>query len=485
MILGEIRMISIIGLGPGSSEDLTLKSINLMKNSNNVYLRTVKHPCVEYIKSEGIKFNSFDSYYDTYSSFDEVYEKIADKVLSFNDIVYAVPGNPLVAEKSVQLILKKARTLKIEVKILPALSFIDSIINLLKIDPIYGLKIVDGLELDIQKPDINSGNIITQVYSRLIASDVKLKLMEYYRDDEEVYLIRAAGVYNEEIIKKLPLYEIDRIDWVDYLTSLYIPPVKSKKRYDFEDLLNVMKRLRSENGCPWDKEQTHESLKRYLIEESYEVIDAIDNKDFEGLCEELGDVLFQVVFHSEIAEENEKFNIHDVIDGVTAKMINRHTHVFGDAVCETSSDVLVNWENIKREEKNIKSYTDGLKAIPKSLPALMRSYKIQEKAKEVGFDWDKIDDAVLKVHEELQEFEEVYKSQEKGKIIEELGDLLFAVVNTARFLNINPEFALTKTIEKFITRFGYIEKKAAESGKKLDDMSLEEMDKLWNDAKHE
>ena len=478
-------MIRIIGLGPGSSEDLTLKCINLMKNSNNVYLRTVKHPCVEYLKSEGIKFNSFDSYYDTYASFDEVYEKIADKVLSFNDIVYAVPGNPLVAEKSVQLILEKAHDLKKEIEVLPALSFIDSIINLLKIDPISGLKIVDGLGLDEQKPDLNSENIITQVYSRLIASDVKLKLMEYYKDDQEVYLIRAAGVKGQEIVKKLPLYEIDRIEWVDYLTSLYIPPVKSKKRYDFEDLRNVMKRLRSENGCPWDKEQTHESLKRYLIEESYEVIDAIDNRDFEGLCEELGDVLLQVVFHSEIAEENGIFDINDVIAGVTAKMINRHTHVFGDDVCETSSDVLVNWENIKREEKNIKSYTDGLKAIPKSLPALMRAYKVQEKAKEVGFDWDKIDDAILKVHEELQELEEVYKSQKNGKIIEELGDLLFSIVNTARFLNINPEFALTNTIEKFITRFGYIEKKASESGKNLKEMSLIEMDKLWNDAKHE
>ncbi|EYE87901.1 nucleotide pyrophosphohydrolase [Fervidicella metallireducens AeB] len=478
-------MIKIVGLGPGSNEDLTLKSINVMKNANNLYLRTYKHPNVEYIKSLGINFTTFDDLYEEGESFDEVYETIADKIVNLKDVVYAVPGHPLVAEKSVQLIIEKAEKQNIEVEIVPALSFIDAVINAMKADPVEGLKIIDGLQLDTQVPDTRVGNIITQVYSRLVASEIKLKLMEYYDDDVEVYLIRAAGVEGEEKIERMPLYEIDRVSWVDYLTSLYIPPVKSKSKYDFKDLLDVMEKLRGEDGCPWDREQTHESLKRYLIEEAYEVIDAIDKDDMDNLCEELGDVLLQIVFHSQIAKEFGEFSISEVITGITDKMIKRHPHVFGEDVCKNSDEVLKNWEERKREEKNLKTYTEALKSIPSSLPALMRSYKVQEKAAEVGFDWDKVEDAVNKIYEELKELLEVYKTNENGKIIEEMGDLLFAVVNVARFLDINPEFALTKTAEKFITRFEYIEKTAIKNGIKMEEMTLEEMDMLWNEAKNQ
>jgi tetrapyrrole methylase family protein/MazG family protein len=476
-------MIKIVGLGPGSEEDLTIKSINAMKDANNLYLRTAKHPNVEYIKSLGIKFETFDDVYEKEKKFDDVYEKIAQKIVSQEDVVYAVPGHPLVAEKSVQLIIKYAQERGIEVEIIPAISFVDAVVNALKIDPIEGLKILDGFQIGVQKPDINVGNIVTQVYNRVTASEIKIKLMEYYNDEQEVYLIRAAGVKDLERIEAMPLYEIDRADWIDYLTSLYIPPVKEKKQYSFDDLLDVMSTLRGENGCPWDKEQTHESLKRYLIEEAYEVIDAIDKDDMESLCDELGDVLLQVVFHSQIAKEFGEFDIKDVIHGITNKMIKRHRHIFGNDKCETAEDVLVNWEKIKREEKNIKTHTENLKAIPTSLPGLIRSYKVQEKAAEVGFDWDKVDDALLKVHEELKEFLQVYKDREEDKIIEELGDLLFAIVNVSRFLGINPEFALTKTIEKFIKRFEYIENTALKNGKKLEEMTLEEMDELWNAAK--
>ncbi|QCX33751.1 nucleoside triphosphate pyrophosphohydrolase [Caloramator sp. E03] len=476
-------MIKIVGLGPGSWEDLTLRCINVLKYANNLYLRTDKHPCVDYIKKLGIKFKTFDSLYEQSESFDEVYEEIARQIVALNDVTYAVPGHPLVAEKSVQLILDYAKLKGIEVEVIPALSFVDVIINALKVDPVEGLKIIDGLQLDKQKPDINVGNIITQVYSKMVASDVKLKLMEYYDDEQPIYVIKAAGVKELEKIQRIPLYEVDRVDWIDYLTSLYIPPVNKPKKYNLDALVEVMKKLRSENGCPWDREQTHESLKRYLIEEAYEVIDAIDKNDMESLCEELGDIMLQVVFHSQIAEEYGEFDIKDVIHGITDKMIKRHTHVFGEDICETSEDVLFNWEKIKQKEKNIESYTDSLRAIPKVLPALLRSYKVQEKASKVGFDWDKVDEAMDKVKEELEELLKVYKSQNNENIIEEIGDLLFAVVNVARFLDINPEFALTKTIEKFITRFEHIEKSAEENGKKLEQMTLNEMDKLWNDAK--
>ncbi|TDT63466.1 nucleoside triphosphate pyrophosphohydrolase [Fonticella tunisiensis] len=476
-------MIKVVGLGPGNISDLTIKTLEVMREAEVLYLRTSKHPNVEYIKSLGIDFKTFDEYYDRGENFDEIYEKMARKIVSLKNVVYAVPGNPLVAEKSVQLILEYAKDEGIDVEIVPALSFIDAVLNILKVDPVEGFKIIDGLQLEVQRPDTAVGNVVTQVYSRLIASDVKIRLMEYYDDEHEVYLIRAAGVPGLERVEKLPLYEIDRVDWVDYLTSLYIPPVKNKKKYDFQDLIDVLETLRSEKGCPWDREQTHESLKKYLIEESYEVLDAIDRDDMEGLCEELGDVLLQVVFHSQIGKEFGEFDIRDVVHGITNKMINRHPHVFGDVKAETADDVLYNWESIKRDEKNIESHTESLMSVPRVLPALIRSYKVQEKASKVGFDWDNIDDAISKVCEELNEFLEVYKTQKNGRIIEELGDLIFSIVNVARFLKVDPEFALTKTTEKFITRFKYIESEGAKRGKKLEDMTLDEMDELWNRAK--
>lgn len=477
-------MITIVGLGPGSKDDLTLKSIETMKNAQKLYLRTEIHPNVQYIKSLGIKFETFDYLYETESNFDSVYDTIAKKIVALKDVVYAVPGNPMVAEKSVQLIIKYAERDDIKYEILPAVSFIDSVVKAVKIDPVDGLKIIDGLQIDSQKPDTRIHNVVTQVYSRLVASDLKIKLMEWYNDDFEVYLVRAAGVPEMEKVEKMPLYEIDRVDWVDHLTSLYIPPCVKSRRYDFNDLTDVMKRLRSENGCPWDREQTHESLKRYLIEESYEVLDAIDKKDADNLCEELGDVLFQIVFQSEIASEDGDFDVKDVIHSITDKMIKRHTHVFADDYCATSKDVLQNWEKNKMHEKDRKTYTESLTSIPKSLPALMRSLKIQDKAGIVGLDWTNIDGPVEKLKEEIKEFLEVYKTQNNGKILEEMGDIIFTAVNVSRFLCIDPEFALNKSSEKFIKRFEYIENHSKKYNKTIDKLTPDEMNTLWEEAKN-
>lgn len=256
-----------------------------------------------------------------------------------------------------------------------------------------------------------------------------------------------------------------------------------KEKYTFEELLEIMKKLREPGGCPWDREQDHESLKKYFIEETYEVLEAIDLKSPEKLCEELGDVLLQVIFHARIAEENGQFSIDDVIHGVSEKMVNRHEHVFGKKHAETADDVIDLWEKIKKKEKGATCQTDILKDVPAILPALMRSYKVQEKAAKVGFDWDQVDDAWKKVQEETEEFFEAYKSNDMAKTTDELGDLLFAIVNVARFLKIQPELALTGTINKFIKRFEYIETRSCEQGKDLTKMSLEEMDLLWNEAK--
>jgi len=256
-----------------------------------------------------------------------------------------------------------------------------------------------------------------------------------------------------------------------------------KDRYDFNDLLKIMERLRSENGCPWDKEQTHESLRIYLIEETYEVLEALDAKDMGKFCNELGDLLLQIVFHAQIARENGVFRIDDVITEVCKKLISRHPHIFGDVKADTSEQVLANWEAIKKKEKKLDSQTGVLKDVPKNLPALMRSYKVQQKAAQVGFDWDDIKDVFTKVDEEINELKEAYRSGDKEKISNELGDTLFSIVNLARFLDVQPELALSNTVNKFIKRFEYVEKQSAEQGKKLEEMSLAEMDELWNKAK--
>lgn len=479
-------MIKIIGLGPGNPEALTVGTMNILKNSSNIFFRTEKHPTVEYLRDLGVKYATYDYAYEKCSTFDEVYNLIAEDLIQkykeLNDIVYGVPGHPFVAEKSVSILMKLCEKEKIEVKVLPAVSFIDAMMESLKLDPVDGIKIIDAFDIKNQILDKRIDTIITQVFDEMIASEVKLQLSEYYSDDTEIYFVRAAGVEGVETIRKIPLYEMDRQSDIDYMTSIYIPRcVESAK--DFEDLIEIMTKLRGENGCPWDREQTHESLKRYLIEESYEVLEAIDEQDDAKIVEELGDVLLQIVFHSEIGREEGYFNINDVIKGICNKMIQRHPHVFGNNSVENSEEVLKNWDEIKKNEKGIKTSTEEMKHIAKNLPALIRAEKIQGKAKKVGFDWDKVEDAMDKILEEFYEVRDVYNGGNWSRIEEEVGDLLFACVNVARFLKVDPELALNKTSNKFIQRFSYIEETAKDKGMRLEEMSLEQMDMLWNEAK--
>lgn len=255
----------------------------------------------------------------------------------------------------------------------------------------------------------------------------------------------------------------------------------------FARLTEIIRYLRSEDGCPWDKVQTHESLKKCLIEESYEVIDAINRKNSESLEEELGDLILQGVFHGLIAEDDKNFDLISVLNRVSNKMIFRHPHVFlrenAENEAETLDKALIKWENMKHQEKRQKSQTQVMNDIPKELPALMRSYKIQKKAREVGFDWDNVKEAFKKVKEEIGELEEICAEGSREHIMEELGDVLFSVVNVARFLDVDPEEALNFTSEKFIRRFEYIENNAVLQNRELTEMTLEEMDKLWDEAK--
>ena len=254
-----------------------------------------------------------------------------------------------------------------------------------------------------------------------------------------------------------------------------------KERYTYEDLLRVMEILRSENGCMWDKEQTHQSIRENFIEEVYEAAEAIDTGDAELLKEELGDVLFQVVFHAQIEREKGVFDMDDVADGICKKMIYRHPHVFGSTTVSSTGEVLANWDALKSEEKHESTVTAQLERVAKTLPALVRAQKIQKKAGKVGFDWENVQDALGKVHEELEEVERAVNGD--GDPAEELGDLLFATVNIARFIGANSEQTLERTCQKFISSFAYIERAALAQGKTLDELTLEQMDELYHEGK--
>ncbi len=479
-------MITVVGLGPGSKEALTIGVLEVLKNGNNIYFRTEKHPNVEYLKTMGVNFETCDKFYEKYNNFDDIYKAIAEDLIAKHeekgDLVYAVPGHPLVAEKSVTLLLNLCEEKGIESKLMPSVSFIDAVIESLRLDPIEGVKIVDAFDIKDQVMDKRLGVVITQVYNKFIASETKLALCEYYKDDTDIIFVRAAGVEGEESIRTIKLYDLDRQEDIDYLTSIYIPK-KPDETKDFQDLINVMGTLRGEEGCMWDLEQTHESLKRYLIEECYEVIEAIDEEDDEKLIEELGDVLLQVVFHAQIGREDGYFNINDVIGSITNKMISRHPHIFSDVKVKNTDEILDNWDEIKKKEKSMETYTDELKHVPKCLPGLLRADKVQRKAGKVGFDWNDVEPAMDKILEELQEIKDVYKGSDVSRIQEEVGDLIFATVNIARLLDIDPEFAVNYTIDKFIKRFQFIEDAGIRNGIDMKSMTLEEMDALWNEAK--
>ena len=478
--------IYVIGLGPGNVDSLTLGAVKRINSGRNNYLRTEKHPTVEYFKDEDIPYISYDYIYDSEDDFDKVYEKIVDELIKesslHGDINYYVPGNPFVAEKTVEILLKK----DVEIEIVSGMSFIEPLIELVGRDPIHGLKIVDGTVFNTQIVDINSDMIITQVYNQRILIDLKISLSEVYGDEYYIWVIHSAGIEGEEIVNNIPIYELDRILGVGHLTSVYIPKIeeKEKKIFDFNDLIGIMKLLRSEDGCPWDMEQSHKSIRQSVIEEAYEVVDAIDNDDIDNLVEELGDLLLQVIFHCQIAYDEGEFNLVEVTSTLANKLIYRHPHIFLEKNVDNSNEVVYNWNKLKDSKRGYEGLTDRLKDLP-SLPALLKSSKIQDRAADIGFDWEDIQGPLDKVVEEYHEVLEAMDEFGGGheRVEEELGDLIFAVVNLSRFIDVNPEVALNRTNNKFIKRIEIMELEARKMGKDLDKMSLHEMDALWNQAK--
>ncbi|MET1176479.1 nucleoside triphosphate pyrophosphohydrolase [Peribacillus simplex] len=483
--------ITIIGLGAGDLDQLPLGIYKKLIQTEQCFVRTIDHPVIRDLKKEGINFTAFDGIYEKHDQFEAVYEEIAGTLLqeaSNRSVLYAVPGHPMVAEKTVQLLLEKGPALGIAIKLEGGQSFLDPLFQAVRIDPIEGFQLLDGTALSPDDLHIAQHMIIGQVYDAFSASNVKLTLMEKLPDDYEVYIVTAAGSSQEKVTKRA-LFELDRQMELSNLTSVYVPPVSEEAlRYrEFSKLRQVISELRGPDGCPWDKKQTHESLKKYLIEEAYELIDSIDEEDDEGMIGELGDVLLQVMLHSQIGEDEGMFTIDDVIEGITAKMIRRHPHVFGDVKVNGEEDVLVNWQKIKEDEKGSETKTPKsiLDGIEKSLPNLLRAEEYQKRAAKVGFDWDEVSEAWKKVKEEVQELEEEILSPNRDveRIKSELGDLFFALVNISRYYDIQAEEAVYKANRKFHQRFTYIEECIQRADKKFEDYTLEELDSYWDEAK--
>lgn len=476
-------MIHIVGLGPGDPGALTLGTWRLLQELP-LYLRTRRHPTVDHIIQEGIAFTTFDAVYEAAAQFEEVYETIAQAVTTAGreeDLVYGVPGHPLVAETSVTRILEICRAEGLPYQVHPAVSFLDAVFEALEVDPIHGLRVVDALTIEKEPPDFTKGTVITQVFSQLVAGRVKLALSTYLGDEEEVVFLRALGT-NKATVRRIPLYALDRQKDVDDLTSVYVPP--KPEGYDFYGFLRVVERLRDrENGCPWDMEQTHASLKRYLIEEAYETLEAVDLEDSELLAEELGDVLLQVLLHSVIGAEAGEFNVHEVIRRVSEKMVYRHPHVFQKERDMSAGEVLVQWEALKKKEKQEEGPSDALEAVSKYYPALLRADKIQRKAGKYGFDWADATPVYRKIQEETAEIQEAVGLGDKDAVRKEVGDLLFAVVNLARFLEVDPELSLNGTSDRFIARIKEMESMIRDEHKVFEGLSLEELDEYWEKAK--
>ena len=478
--------ITVIGLGASDLDQLPLGIYKKLKSAEYLYVRTEQHPVLEELRAEGLSFTSFDAVYEQNDQFEGVYEEIVRQLLELakeHSILYAVPGHPLVAEQTVQLLIEAEKQEKVKIHIEGGQSFLDPIFGALRIDPIEGFQLLDGTSFKRDDVQMNAHVLIGQVYDAFSASEVKLTLMDKYPDDYEVTIVTAAGS-SMESLTKVPLFELDRVMKLDNLTTLYVPPIQEKENRlkEWQTLRQIVAELRGPNGCPWDKEQTHTTLKKYAVEEVYELLQAIDEEDDDHIVEELGDVLLQVFLHAQIGEDNGYFSMEDVLNSIGDKMIRRHPHVFGNVKADSTEDVLRNWQQIKSEE-NRDSGDSLLDGEMRADSSLLTSFNYQKKVAKVGFDWPDVSGAWEKFEEELDEWKTELAEGTKDSQVNELGDVLFTIVNLARFYKLSPEQAMIQANKKFKSRFQFIEK-SVENGKgDFSHYTLEELDQYWKDAK--
>lgn len=454
---------------------MTMEAWSHIQTADRLYLQSALHPFAKTISAMDCTPITMDDLYEASEDFDTLWRSVAERLLAAGgDCVYAATGE---TGSLLAVLRPMAQQIDVQIEVLPGVSMAGAAFPEEQIAASFPAELLPAA-LHVAEP-----LAVTEIDSALRAGEVKLKLMEFWPDDWRVRLA-YPGKSGGYAAKELSLCEIDRQKRYDAATVLYVPaaPFDALTRYGFPELCAVLERLRAPGGCPWDREQTHESLRQSLLEECYEVIDAIDREDDEALVEELGDVLMQVVFHAAIGASQGRFDMRDVTTGIVEKLVYRHPHVFGTVHADTSEEVLRNWEKLKQKEKHQQTQTDTMQSVPRCFPALMRSRKVQKKAAAVGFDWPSAEEAFPKIQEETEELREAM--QTGAGMDEEMGDLLFAVVNVARLLHQDPEFLLAAATDKFIDRFSRMEKLAASRGQKLEDMPLSEQDTLWNEIKN-
>lgn len=475
----------VVGLGPGDHAHVTAQTLADIAEIPIRFLRTAVHPCADIVGAA----TTFDDLYETADTFDDVYTQIADELAAaaqqHGEILYAVPGSPRVLERTVRLLLDR-NDLTCDVR--PAMSFLDVAWTRLGIDPVEsGVRLVDGHQFATAAAGERGPLLVAHTHANWVLSDIKLAV-ESATGDERVTILQALGTADERIIETT-WSELDRTVDADHLTSLWIPELATPVGAEYVRFHHLARVLREQ--CPWDIEQTHASLVPYLLEETYEVVDAVAALDPDdpatdaNLIEELGDLLYQVEFHATIAEQEGRFTIADVASGIHDKLVRRHPHVFGElAGSDLDTDaVLSNWDDIKRAEKSRRSTFEG---IPRSMPALSYAAKVGKQASKVGFDWPAVEGAFDKIHEETAELRAAIDDAEASataSIQDELGDLLFAVVNVARHLRIDPELALRAATDKFRSRFEAVEELADERAIDLQRADLTTLDELWDEVK--
>jgi tetrapyrrole methylase family protein/MazG family protein len=532
--------ITIVGLGPGSAGLLSVQTLELLQQSPQVILRTARHPAAMELPSFSVRFTSCDDLYERHGTFEEVYRAIVARVLETaeceGEIVYAVPGDPLAAERTVQMLLAAGDERPgLTVTVLPALGAINLMLARLRLDPGDGLLIADARDPRLRPageapaPEDHESfhgamplnttipTLWLQVDQPLIASHLKLLLLEGYPAEHPVTVLTAVGAESgkvaaegEEQITTLPLAELDRGAPITHLTSVYVPPLPwRERRHTVSDLRAIMALLRSDRGCPWDREQEMTNLRHTMIEEAYEAAEAIDRDDPEALADELGDLLLNIVFLAQLGEEEGVFDFDDVAQALGDKLIRRHAHIFGEVEADTAAAVLKSWEHIKAGERQEKGEESLFADVPLALPALTRSQKLQKRAARVGFDWVDFRGPLMKLHEELEELSnelgihetwerppilddplspwpdaaQRVESAQRKRLVHELGDILFAGVNLARFLHLDAEEAMREANDRFLRRFQRMEAAIHAQGKRLEELTLVELDRVWVEVK--
>lgn len=481
----EIKGIILLGLGPGDGRYLTRQAWEVLQHIDEIYLRTAQHPAVKDFPPQ-LKVNSFDHLYQDRADVEQVYADIVEQIILLGareqGVVYAVPGHPYVAESTCHEIRHRASEKGIPLQVVEGMSIIEPVMSALGKDPLPQLTLVDALELAfVHHPSFPPSKpaLIIQLHSKEIAGELKITLMAVYPDEHPVKLVHAAGT-PQCVLEDLLLYQIDQSENIGLMSTLYLPPLSDN--CSFEDFQELVAHLRAPEGCPWDREQDQQSIRANLLEEAYEALQAIDADDPQAMREEFGDLLLQVVLQSQMAAEYGEFTMADVIRDIHTKLVSRHPHVFEDTKLADSKAVIKNWERIKEQERKNKADLEKglLDGIPVAMPALLVADNYQRRAARVGFDWPDIQGVIDKL---LEEVEELRQAQDGAEKADELGDMLFALVNLARWLQIDPEAALRQTNTKFYRRFTAIEAAARKQGRQLSDLSLEEMEAIWQTSK--